>query len=207
MAWWWVAAAWAFPSPTFTPDQLWTRLPVQLGSDHQNQPMAVNGLLVAGGNGVHPVWDLENLAAPRLVATLTSPHHDGEAESHQLSARVGPDGEVWVVTISGLGVDLWDLTTPEAPALLASVELEGVRYGDNTEAVWGVAWQGDVLYVGGTSTGLHVIDTTDPAAPVVVGRLPTSALGGVSAGPLWAVGDLLVTPNPKPQTPNPKPHK
>jgi hypothetical protein len=51
--------------------------------------------------------------------------------------------------------------------------------------------------VGGTNTGLHIIDAKDPANATVVKHLPTSALGGVSAGPLYAVGNTLVVTTPK----------
>ena len=38
------------------------------------------------------------------------------------------------------------------------VTLPDVNYGDFTEAVWGMYWQGDTIYVGGTNTGLHILD-------------------------------------------------
>jgi MYXO-CTERM domain-containing protein len=187
----------AFASLSFTADQRGMRLPAVFGERHQNQPFAVHGVLVAGGNGLHPVVDLRDPYAPRVLSTLDSPHRSGEAESHQLSARIDADGTVVLATISGLGVDLWDLTDPADPALLATVDLEGVQYGDNTEAVWGIAFDGDALFVGGTSTGLHVLDVSDPTAPIVRARLSQAELGGVSAGPLYAVGDVLVVTTPK----------
>lgn len=187
----------AFPSLSFTADQLGQHLPPVLGDKSQNQPMAVHGALIAAGNAVHPIYNLLNPYAPVLLSTLESPYRFGEAESHQLAARVGADGTVQIATISGLGVDLWDITDLTSPTLLAAVELEGINYGDNTEAVWGTAWEGDTLFVGGTSTGLHVLDTRVLTNPVLVARLTQAELGGVSAGPLWAVGQTLVITTPK----------
>ena len=94
-------------------------------------------------------------------------------------------------------VHLPQLDQPLAPELLCTLDIEGVDYGDNTEAVWGVSWQGLALYVGGTSTGLHVVDTTDLLNPMVAARLTTDELGGVIAGPLWSLGNHLVITTPK----------
>jgi hypothetical protein len=187
--------------PYHVPDQAWPGLAGALvsptmGASKQNQQAVVDGWLFAGGNGVHELWDIGTPGRPTLLSTLTSPHRDGEAESHSLAFALVDDRRL-AATISGLGVDLWDVTDPTAPGLLAAVELEGVRYGDNSEAVWGVSWQGRWLFVGGTSTGLHVVDTLDPAAPEVVARLSQVELGGVSAGPLWALGDVLVVTTPQ----------
>jgi cytochrome c peroxidase len=184
------------------PDQAWpglagTLLSPSMGTHKQNQQAVIDGWLLAGGNGVHELWDIGTPQRPVLLATAESPHHAGEAESHALAVRLDPDGRRLVATISGKGVDLWDMTDPTAPALLSAVLLDGVDYGDNSEAVWGVSWQGRWLFAGGTNTGLHIVDTLDPAAPEVVARLTEVELGGVSAGPLWAMGDVLVVTTPK----------
>ena len=167
---------------------------------HVNQPAVVSGRLLLTGNGEHSFWDIRDPYRPRFLSQFDSPHNDGEAESHQVALQRRFDGTAWrnhAALINGLGVELWDLTDPLAPALLSTLDIEGVDYGDNTEAVWGVCWQGLALYVGGTSTGLHVVDTTDLLNPVVVSRLTTDDLGGVIAGPLWALGNHLVVTTPK----------
>jgi uncharacterized protein (TIGR03382 family) len=183
-----------YPSLTYTPSEVWQIISPDMGDQSQLQPEAVNGHIVLGGNARHEVWDIEDPYAPSLVSVLESPFANGEAEAHNNSQQRRGDSFL-LATISGRGVDLWDLTDPAAPIALSHLELDGISFGDNTEAVWGLSWQGDVLYVGGTNTGIHVVDTADPTAPVVVTRIPTSAYGGVSAGPLWAIGNtLLVTP-------------
>ncbi len=75
--------------------------------------------------------------------------------------------------------------------------INGINYGDNTRAIWGVYWQGDYIYVGGTNTGLHIVDASNPAQLRVVRRVPTAEFGGISAGPLYAIGNLLVITTPK----------
>lgn len=185
-----------YPSLTYVPDDLWQIVSPTMGEEAQRQPDAVNGYVLLGGNARHEIWRIDDPFAPEHVADLLSPHADGEAEAHQ-NAQVMRDGRTYVATISGRGVDLWDLTDPTVPEALAHVELDGIDYGDNAEAVWGLSWQGDALYVGGTNTGLHVLDTSDPRAPVVVKRVPITDFGEIHAGPLWAVGTTLVVLPPK----------
>jgi len=186
-----------YPNLNFTGDQAWTLISPDLSDRHFNQPIAIgDGLVLLGGNAIHEIWDVSDPFSPTHVSTLESPHHDGEAESHQMTLAKRGD-QILAATISGLGVDLWDLTNPASPLLLSALELENINYGDNTSAVWGVAWQGDALYVGGTNTGLHLIDTSDLTDPVVVDRITNAEFGGVSAGPLFAVGNLLVITSPK----------
>jgi hypothetical protein len=171
---------------------------------HQNQPIVVNGYLQGAGNAEIVFYDIADPKAPKLVSRLLSPNFDpkagpkgvGEAESHQTSlARYG--NKFYQVTTAGKGVDIWDISNVRAPRHVKSVDLEGVNYGDFTDAVWGMYWQGSTIYVGGTNTGLHILDAKDPEDVTFVKKLPTSAFGGVSAGPLWAVGNVLVITTPK----------
>jgi YVTN family beta-propeller protein len=184
------------PSSTFAPDQLYRTISPPMGSVKHNQPSIVNGYLMLAGNAKHELWDIHNPTVPKLVSLFEGPHHEREAESHQVSFARRVDRH-YSVTISGKGIDFWDLTDGEAPALLSSMLLEGIDYGDNTNAVWGVSWQGRFVWVGGTNTGLHVVDASDPASPALVMRVPTSEMGGVSTGPLFALGNLLVVTTPK----------
>ena len=168
----------------------------QMGAEAHNQPLVVNGELLLAGHGEHSFWDIADPMRPVELSRFQSPHRAGETESHSLSVLV--DGErILLCTISGRGIDLWDVTDVREPELLSALVIEGIEYGDNSEAVWGVAWQGDAIYVGGTSTGLHVVDARDLRAPSVVATLTRDQLGGVSAGGVWAMGDLLVTATPK----------
>ncbi len=167
-----------------------------LESEHHNQPTVINGYLQLTGNARFSTFDIEDPTHPVMIAEAISPDGDGEAEGHQVSfARYGDD--IYTVTISGKGVDIWDITEPKQPEHVKSIPLEGVDYGDFTEAVWGVTWQGSTIYVGGTNTGIHVLDARDPRDVAFVKRVPTSMFGGVSAGPLYAVGNVLVVTTPK----------
>lgn len=171
---------------------------------HQNQPIVINGYVQGAGNAEIVFYDIADPANPKLLSRMQSPGFDprggpkgvGEAESHQTS--LGRYGDrFYQVTTSGTGVDIWDVTDARAPRHVQLVKLDGINYGDFTDAVWGMYWQGSVIYVGGTNTGLHILDAADPEDVKVVKKIPISQFGGVSAGPLWAVGNTLVITTPK----------
>ena len=79
----------------------------------------------------------------------------------------------------------------------AQLAIPGTNYGDYTEAIWGVTWQGRYIYVGATNNGIKVVDAERPASLSIVKEVPTSQYGGVSAGPLDAIGNVLVVTTPK----------
>lgn len=168
-----------------------------LESEHHNQPAVINGYLQITGNSMFSLYDISDPTAPALLSTNESPDYCtpcGEAEGHQVSfAKYGD--RLLTVTIQGKGVDFWDITDARNPELLKTVYIQGINYGDFTEAVWGVAWQGRHVFVGGTNTGVHVIDATEPENAALVGKLTN--LAGVSAGPLFPVGNVLVVTTPK----------
>jgi cytochrome c peroxidase len=175
----------------------------------------VNKALFIGGNASHEIWNISNPTAPVRMSNpdgacptsataptagtceLVSPFRDGEAESHQHSFSLFPDGSLHAVTASGRGIDLWNISDPAEPRWESSYQIAGVDYGDSTAAVWGVFFQGRYIYVGGTNTGLHVFDASNPANPILKKTVPVSAMGGVNSGMVWAAGNLLVITTPK----------
>jgi hypothetical protein len=168
-----------------------------LQNGHQiNQSAAVNGYLVVGGNEEFWLYDVSNPAQPKQLSEMKTPNRTGgEAETHAISfARYGD--KFYMVTIGGKGIDTWDVSNAAAPQHLDQLQIPGTNYGDYTEAVWGVAWQGQYIYVGATNNGIKVV-AADPTALTIAGDVPTSQYGGVSAGPLEAVGNVLVVMTPK----------
>ena len=185
------------PARTYPSNELYTKISPQLGARQHNQPTVINGHLLLAGNGVHAFWDISDPYSPVKVSEFSSPHRFGEAESHQVSyARFG-NGSLHLATVSGRGIDLWGIDNLYAPRLLSAIELPNINYGDVHNAVWGIAWQGDYIYVGATTSGLYIVDAADPAQPRLVDTIPSSELGGVAAGPLFALGNLLVVTTPK----------
>ena len=162
------------------------------------QPSVMNGYLVIGGNEEFWIYDVSNPASPRQLSTFSTPNKTGgEAESHTVSfARYG--NTFYMVTIGGRGIDIWDVTNVTAPRHVKQLAIPGTNYGDYTEAVWGVSWQGQYIYVGATNNGIKVVDAANPAAPTHRRkRFPPRQYGGVSAGPLDAIGNVLVVMTPK----------
>ncbi len=171
--------------------------PTLLEGHQINQPQVFNGYLVIAGNEDFWIYDVSDPTAPDLLSNFSTPGRTGaEAESHTVSfARYGDS--YYMVTIGGKGIDTWDVTDVRAPQHVGKLAVPGTNYGDYTEAVWGVAWQGQYIYVGATNNGIKVVDATDPANLSIVGEVPTSQYGGVSAGPVEAVGNVLVVMTPK----------
>ena len=168
-----------------------------LESGHHNQPSIINGYLFLSGNSLMAMYDISDPTSPERLSYEESPGHtSGEAEGHQVSfAKYG--STFYAATIQGRGIDIWDITDARNPNHVTAVTIPGVNYGDFTEAVWGIAWQGTTIFVGGTNTGLHVIDAGDPANASLIKSVPQGQLGNVNAGPLFAVGNLLVITTPK----------
>ncbi len=185
------------PNLAYTPAEQFTAISPQLSSLHLNQPSVYNGYVIFAGNAVHEVWDIANPYAPVKRATFQSNFRSGEAESHQVTYARKPDGTAYMASISGKGIDIWNVTNTTEPAFVSQLQLPNINYGDVTGGIWGIAWHGNHLYAGATTYGLYVIDVTNPAAPVHVATLPRTALGGVPAGPLFPVGSTLVVTSPK----------
>ena len=86
---------------------------------HLNQPAVVNGYLMVAGNEDFFFYDVSNATSPKQLSKMSTPNRrvGGEAESHTISfARSG--NTFYMVTLSGFGIDTWDVTSvtaPEAP--------------------------------------------------------------------------------------------
>lgn len=171
--------------------------PTLLAGKSLTQPVVFNGYLLITGNEEFWFYDVANPASPKLVSSFASPTRRGsEAESHTISfARYGDT--FYMVTVGGTGVDIWDVTNVMAPKHVTLVKVPNTNYGDYTEAIWGVSWQGQYIYVGATNNGIKVIDAASPATAKIVAEVPTSQYGGVSGGPVDAVGNVLVVTTPK----------
>lgn len=172
--------------------------PTLLGGTHLNQAVGFNGYLMVAGNEDFYFYDISDATAPKQLSKMTTPNRrsGGEAESHTVSfARAG--AKFYMVTTGGTGIDTWDVTSVTAPKHLAQLKISGVNYGDYTEAAWGVSWQGQYIYVGATNNGVKVVDASDPANLKIAAEVPTSSFGGVSAGPLDVIGNVLVVMTPK----------
>jgi hypothetical protein len=179
--------------------------PTILDHKHMNYPGVLNGYLSLNGNEEFWFYDISDPKAPKQLSAYTTPNRcpkcgskgEGEAESQNAPTFTRYGDTYYQATIAGTGITIWNVTDVTMPKFVKSITLQGVNYGDFTDAVWGIYWQGDTIYVGGTNTGLHILDAHDPENVTFVKRIATSAFAGVSAGPLFAVGNILVITTPK----------
>ena len=185
------------PNHTYPESDHWQIISPQLGTRHMNQPSVFNGYAIFAGNAEHEVWDISDPYAPVMKAEMLSNHAAGEAESHQVTYGRDAAGTYYMATISGRGIDLWNVTNTTRPVAVSELILPGINYGDVAGAIWGVSWQGNYLYCGATTNGLYVVDVSNPAAPALAATLPRAQMGGVMAGPVFALGDMLVAVTPK----------
>ena len=90
------------------------------------------------------------------------------------------------------GVAFFDVTDArERLPLLAELDIPGVEAGSYAGAWW-VGLQAPIVYVAAVGRGLYVVDASDPRAPSVAKHVTTGALGGISPGTVFPVGNLLV---------------
>ena len=171
--------------------------PTLLAGKQLAQPSVVNGYLIVAGNEEFWSYDVSDPTMPRLLKAFSAPSRTGgEAESHTVSfARYGD--KFYMVTIGGRGIDIWDVTDTKSPTHVSNLPVPGTNYGDYTNAIWGVAWQGQYIFVGATNNGVKVVDASDVTAPEIVANVATSVFGNILAGPLEAVGNVLVVMTPK----------
>lgn len=100
----------------------------------------------------------------------------------------------YVVLQATNGIQFWDWTDVSNPVLLKYMVLPGMQAstGYSTGSAWWVFWQAPYVYIGGSVSGLYVVDASDPQNPVLVKQMPTSQTGGFLLGPVFVVGNLLV---------------
>jgi DNA-binding beta-propeller fold protein YncE len=177
----------------------------------------VNGYLLVifasdsgGGNGSggFAFFDISDPRAPVNVFTTHNhpdygpgPNYAGEIrEPHAFSFS----GQYACIP-TRRGLQFWDFSQVGPPAnrplkVGEITQLPGVTGGDYSPTPWWVCWQGGrYVYVAGTSTGLHIVDASNPANPVLIDRgpglpnpIPKSLTGGFQVGTAFAVGNLLV---------------
>ena len=129
------AAAGTIPNRSYASGELYRRIGPVMTNRANHQAYVVNGYLFIGGNGIQEFYDIGDPYNPFKISEMLSPHRSGEAEGHQAGFAKYPDGNFYAATISGRGIDIWNITNPSSPFLEKAVILENINYGDNTNAV------------------------------------------------------------------------
>ncbi len=210
----------AFPNQDYSIEQLF--LPTHegylkqgTGTGFQNQSHAHDGFVVVAGNGTHMFVDISDPFSPKVLQVVKSPYrtedigdqHDQEQEGHTVSFAKYPDGKAYMVTIGGKGIDIWDVSDIASGVThVISQDLPGINYGDVDGAIWGLAWQGNYIYVGATNNGLYVIDASEPLnlkdavspiTPNAFESISNSHWNNLKVGPVFPLGNLLAFGTPK----------
>jgi hypothetical protein len=154
-----------------------------------NTSSMINGYLVTTftpDGGVGPggilVLDVSNPRSPVIVKRV----YDERTASLRECHAIGNYGN-YIVIQDGCGIQIWDMADARNPILVKKFCMEGYDFGPYGGA-WQVFWQAPYIYVGAGS-GLDVIDATNVANPVHVKHVNI----GMQVGPLYAVGNLLMT--------------
>ncbi len=203
-----VSFAAEFPNNSYGPGELFQPLVVLddsvmisdvPGSDMRprgsNAVMVLDGHFVILGSAdsghagaVLHVLDMSTPTAPVLVGYAGDA---GLREIHAMPA-VAFDGGHLTVLPSTTGIQVWDLSSFEAPAKLGEVALEGLDGGDYDNTAWQITVSWPYAFVASTGAGVHIVDIADPSAPQPVHRITTGELGIGKAGPIYAAGNLIV---------------
>lgn len=117
---------------------------------------AVNGTELA-------VYDLTNVAHPTRVLTL-----DLGSETYGLSAS----GDLLAVAVDAVGVQLYDISAPATPTLAGTIP---AVQPDSYYPVHSVALRGELLVYTEAQQPVRLMDVSDPAAPVELSILDTTA--------------------------------
>ena len=143
------------------------------------------------GDGSFSWWDISDPTQPKLHYKHYTENTKRLRESHTYG-YVNIDGNDIGVFMTMKGLQIWNLNEIKKPVLVGELNLETMKGGDYSGTPWWIAIQGRYVYVGGTTTGLHLVDISRPEKPVQLRRFSLSQTGGFRIGPTYALGNLLV---------------
>ncbi|WP_182348804.1 WD40 repeat domain-containing protein [Tomitella gaofuii] len=112
-------------------------------------------MAAVGGEGGTQLWDVSDLASPRLLAAFDPPA-DGSVQDLAFT----PDGRHLLAGTSSSALLRWDITDPARPRALPAVTVPG-----SGREVLAVSADGRLLATGGTHDTLRIWDATRIAEP------------------------------------------
>ncbi|MCB9795632.1 MAG: Ig-like domain-containing protein [Alphaproteobacteria bacterium] len=189
------------PSVSFSEDQLWQNCASLLGGEedvlHHNLVMPYRGHLVLpwapefGGGGVS-LFDMSDPCNPVKVGGAFDRYM---RETHAVGFLHLPEGDEqagdYAVVTGNLGIEIWDISDPEAPAVLSYTILDGIFYPDAyARVVLSVFWQHPWLFVAGADNGLLVVNTSNLAEPEHITTYVPEP--GLRAGGVFVMGNTLM---------------
>ena len=120
------------------------------------------------GKGGFAFYDISDPRQPALVHRVQNELTYTFGEGHGYGFARYKDRDL-VALQDGWGVQIWDWTDVKNPVQLSRIKLPPMSGGNYTDTAWWLSFQAPTIYVGGTNTGIHVVDASDPKNPRRVG--------------------------------------
>lgn len=137
------------------------------------------------------------------VSSPEAPVEIGELQTAGWTKAIAAANGLAYIASHTSGLHIFDLNGADGPAMVGS--LTDLDTAHNNERALGIAVRGPQVFVGACSSGLVVVDVSDPTTPVVVGSAQSPDVGGIEGceedvfldgqnaftkmdGPSWALG-------------------
>lgn len=143
------------------------------------------------GDGAIAFFDISDPTKPERVATYEDEDTSVLFEGHNYGFMTVDDRDI-VFLNAQRGLQIWDWTDIKTPRKISDLNIPKLTKGAYANTIWWLAMQYPYIYLGGTNTGLHIIDASDLEQPKLAKSIPMSQLGGFKVGSLFACGNLLV---------------
>lgn len=124
---------------------------------------ASSGLLFLAAyfSGVE-IWDVSDIINPVRIARIP-------LNSYPRGGIYAKDGVLYVVTVAD-GMYIYNISNPAVPGLMAHQNISG-------SLVWTSSFDGDYAYLSQGSSGVKIVDISDPWTPSIAGVFNTNATG------------------------------
>ena len=143
------------------------------------------------GDAAIAFFDISDPQNPKRISTHADEHTKVLFEGHNYGF-LEKNGRDYVFLNAQTGIQIWDWTDIRKPMHVSTLKVPKLTKGAYANTAWWLAMQYPYIYLGGTNTGLHVIDASDLHAPTLKKSIPMSKLGGFKIGSLFTCGNLLV---------------
>ena len=143
------------------------------------------------GDAAFVFYDISDPKKPKRVALYADENTKELFEGHNYAFTVIGDRDI-VFLIAKTGLQIWDWTNIHQPTMLSKLNMPLLSGGAYDRTAWWLAAQYPKLYLGGTNTGLYIIDAKDLKNPKVDKRISINKLGGFKVGSVFACGNQLI---------------
>ena len=151
----------------------------------------VEGRDSGAGDAAIVFFDISNPEYPKRVTTHIDENTKVLFEGHNYGF-VQKNGRDYAFLNAQTGIQIWDWTDIKTPTHISTLKIPKLTKGAYANTAWWLAIQYPYIYVGGTNTGIHIVDASDLTTPTLKKSISMGKLGGFKVGSLFACGNLLV---------------